>query len=110
MNTNELRLLADHMGHDINVHASHYSLQSSLLERTKVAKVLTAIELGSVAKLTEKTNIEEILVTDGDVCQLGLSLSTEPFQFVAFTDFKILLSYNFGEIKLPLSAFKHIDY
>jgi len=44
MNGDELKLLADHMGHSLEIHANIYRLQSSLLERTKVARILTAVD------------------------------------------------------------------
>ena len=37
MNDNELRLLANRMGHDLNIHTTHYAPQTSLLEKAKVA-------------------------------------------------------------------------
>ena len=41
-------MVADHLGHNIDVHTDVYKLQSSLLEKTKVAKVLTALDNGMV--------------------------------------------------------------
>lgn len=46
----ELKMVADHMGHNLNVHANVYWLQSSLLEKTKVARVLIATENGQINK------------------------------------------------------------
>lgn len=71
MNSNELRLLADHMGHDLNIHMNHYSLQSNLLERAKVGRVLAAIENGKLHKLNSSTNISEITVEDKDLWEEG---------------------------------------
>ena len=48
MTDSELKLVADHMGHNMNIHADVYRLQSSLLEKTKVARVLIAMENGCV--------------------------------------------------------------
>lgn len=50
MTESELKLVADHMGHNLNVHTDVYRLQSSLLEKTKVARVLIASENGSISK------------------------------------------------------------
>lgn len=61
MTSSELEMLADHMGHSINIHTSIYRLQSSLLERTKVAQVLCAVENGNIAKSTEKRTPEEAI-------------------------------------------------
>lgn len=47
MTDNELKLLADHMGHSLQIHTDVYRLQSSLLEKAKVAKLLIAVENGS---------------------------------------------------------------
>jgi len=51
MTGDELKLVADHMGHSVDIHTNVYKLQSSLLERTKVAKVLMALEDGNLGKL-----------------------------------------------------------
>ena len=50
MSDSELKLIADHMGHNINIHTDIYRLQSTILEKTKVAKVLTAFDNGVVAR------------------------------------------------------------
>ena len=55
MTDSELKLVADHMGHNLNVHTDVYRLQSSLLEKTKVARVLIAMENGCVDKFRGKT-------------------------------------------------------
>lgn len=44
MKDSELKMLADHMGHNVNIHTEVYRMQSSLLERSKVASVLIAVE------------------------------------------------------------------
>ena len=55
MTDSELKLVADHMGHNLNVHTDVYRLQSSLLEKTKVARVLIAMENGCVGSFKGKT-------------------------------------------------------
>lgn len=65
----ETRLLAQHMGHDFNIHVKHYAIHSNLLERTKVAKVLTAIHTGRLQKQDSLQDPPEI--ADSDVMELG---------------------------------------
>lgn len=60
MSETETRLLAQHMGHDFNIHVSHYAMQTNLLERAKVAKVLVAIETGNLSKPTGGCQLEEL--------------------------------------------------
>lgn len=48
MSADELKLLADHMGHSVAMHTEIYRLQTSVLERTKVARALVALENGSL--------------------------------------------------------------
>jgi hypothetical protein len=48
MSGDELKLVADHMGHSVSIHTDIYRLQSSLLERTKVARALVALEEGKL--------------------------------------------------------------
>ncbi|KAF6034991.1 hypothetical protein EB796_006700 [Bugula neritina] len=50
---NELRMLADHMGHDLNIHTNVYRLQTSLIERAKVARILVAAHSGTIHKFQE---------------------------------------------------------
>jgi len=54
-------MVADHMGHSINIHTEVYRLQSSILEKTKVARVLIAMENGNISKY-QGQNLQEILV------------------------------------------------
>ena len=54
MKDSELKMLADHMGHNINIHTDVYRLQSSLLERAKVASVLIALENGALNQFQGK--------------------------------------------------------
>jgi Glu-tRNA(Gln) amidotransferase subunit E-like FAD-binding protein len=46
------------MGHDFNIHVKHYAMQTELLERAKVAKVLVAINSGKIAKPQASTSVD----------------------------------------------------
>ena len=50
MTGNELQMIADHMGHSVAIHTDVYRMQSSMLERTKVARALVALENGQLGK------------------------------------------------------------
>ncbi|KAF6025388.1 hypothetical protein EB796_016279 [Bugula neritina] len=71
---NELRMLADHMGHDLNIHTNIYRLQTSLIERAKVARILVATHSGTIHKFQEPRDLNSISAnnihldndTDGD--------------------------------------------
>ena len=64
MTGNELQMIADHMGHSVAIHTDVYRLQSSLLERTKVARALVALENGQLGKFAGRSlascNFEEL--------------------------------------------------
>lgn len=60
MSGTELRLLADHMGHDVNIHINHYAMQANLLERSKVARVLCAINNGHLTKFTHTKELDTV--------------------------------------------------
>ena len=64
MSSNDLSILADHMGHNINIHTDIYRLQSSVLERTKVAKMLVAVAEGNMTKRNSLTAVEAVTVDD----------------------------------------------
>ena len=49
-----LKWLADHMGHDIDVHREFYRLRESTVERTKVSRLLLAIDEGNAHSLSGK--------------------------------------------------------
>lgn len=55
MTGDELKMVADHMGHSVAVHTDIYRLQTSLLEKTKVARALIAIENGQISKFSGRT-------------------------------------------------------
>ena len=62
MNRHEMEQVADHMGHDLNVNEKYYRLSQDVLERTKIASILGAIESGELKKYRGKdldTFIEE---------------------------------------------------
>ena len=44
MTESELKMVADDMGHTVKIHSEIYQLQSSMLERSKVARILNANE------------------------------------------------------------------
>ena len=50
----ELEWVADHLGHNIEVHREFYRLQESTLEVSKVSKLLLAIDNGCVYELAGK--------------------------------------------------------
>lgn len=71
MTETETRMLAAHMGHSYNIHVKHYALQTELFERTKVAKVLTAVHNGSLTKQSQPTAVDEIIPSDMGVADAG---------------------------------------
>ena len=62
MDDTETRLLAQHMGHKFNIHVEHYALQTQLLERGKVARILCAIRNGNMTPGEEKRELKELSV------------------------------------------------
>lgn len=59
----ELEQLANHLGHDVNVHKQYYRLPQEILFLAKVSKVLIAAENGQLAKYKGKS-MEEMNVMD----------------------------------------------
>ena len=70
MKQEELKMMADHLGHSVSIHTDVYRLQSSRLEKTKVARALIASENGMMGKFAGRSltscNLEEIPVMDED--------------------------------------------
>jgi len=46
----EMEWLANHLGHDINIHRDVYRLHESSIEISKISRLLLAVESGEVAK------------------------------------------------------------
>ena len=57
--------LADHLGHNLEVHDKQYRLPSSLIEKAKIAKLLIAIDCGKASSFKGKT-LDEIDI-DGEL-------------------------------------------
>ena len=55
MREHYLKRISDHLGHNYSIHADVYCLQSCPLERTKVARILLAVENGHVQSLRGKS-------------------------------------------------------
>ncbi|KAF6027284.1 hypothetical protein EB796_014398 [Bugula neritina] len=76
-------MMADHLGHSVNIHTSVYRLQSNLIERTKVSKILIAIENGGIAKTAEIRQLDEIeipvneLIEDQPSADVGIARNDE---------------------------------
>lgn len=74
MTQGELKLLAKHLGHDVKTHKEYYQLSSSVLELSKVARMLYAVENGQVnawaGKKMKDIQLEELpepLPKDDDI-------------------------------------------
>lgn len=59
-----MNMIADHLGHSVNIHTSIYKLQQQLIEKSKVAKILIAIEEGNIHKLDSATETDIINMSD----------------------------------------------
>ncbi|XP_072032945.1 uncharacterized protein [Amphiura filiformis] len=60
---NQMRWLADHLGHDVNVHTHFYRLQESHIELCKVSKLMLAMDRGEVGRWSGKS-LDDIDVND----------------------------------------------
>jgi hypothetical protein len=62
MKDNELDVLAQYMGHDIAVHRQFYRLPNDVLQTSKIAKILLAMEKGQLGNLAGKS-LDDLLGT-----------------------------------------------
>lgn len=72
----ELEQLADHLGHNIDVHKKYYRLPQEVLFLAKVSKVLMAADSGKISKYKGKS-LEEMDIND-QVSDTELSDDTSP--------------------------------
>ena len=63
MSRSELEMIADHMGHSVNIHTSVYKLQQNLIERSKVAMVLSGIEDGILQRRPQARQLDELAMS-----------------------------------------------
>ena len=66
LSENDLKWLAKHLGHDLNVHREYYRLKDSTVELSKVSRLLSAIDEGNAGSLMEK-KLADISV-EGNLC------------------------------------------
>ena len=82
MTGDELKMVADHMGHSVAIHTDVYRLQSSLLEKTKVARALIAAENGLMGKFAGRSlsacDLNEIPVVEEEDVEKTLSCIPNP--------------------------------
>lgn len=66
LSENDLRWLAEHLGHNIDVHREYYRLQQSTVELSKVSRLLMAIDEGNAANIAGKTLAD--ITVEGMAC------------------------------------------
>ena len=62
MTQGELKWLANHMGHDVNIHENVYRLHDSTIELAKVSRLLMAVDSGRMQEFSGKT-MDQIQLT-----------------------------------------------
>ena len=60
-----MRWLADHLGHNLDVHREFYRLKESTVELSKVSRLLLAIDEGNIKNFSGK-KLNEINI-EGDI-------------------------------------------
>lgn len=55
----ELKWLANHMGHDVNIHESVYRIHDSMIELAKISRLLMAVDTGQLHEFKGK-NLKDI--------------------------------------------------
>ena len=63
---NDLRWLAEHLGHNLDVHREYYRLRESTVELSKVSRLLLALDEGNAVNITGK-KLSDITV-EGTIC------------------------------------------
>jgi hypothetical protein len=59
LSSGELKWLANHMGHNVNIHENVYRLHDSVIELAKVSRLLMAADAGKIAQFAGK-KLQEI--------------------------------------------------
>jgi len=66
----ELKWLANHMGHELNIHETVYRLQDSTIELAKVSRLLMAVDSGRMQDFAGKS-LDQIQLA-GFMCAITL--------------------------------------
>lgn len=62
----DMEVMAEFLGHDIDIHRSFYRLPQSTIQVAKMGKLLTAVNDGTIAKYSGLT-LDEISLQDGKI-------------------------------------------
>jgi hypothetical protein len=54
LSSGELKWLANHMGHEVNIHEQVYRIHDSTIELAKISKLLMAVDCGKVGQFAGK--------------------------------------------------------
>lgn len=79
MTRDELEMVADHLGHSVNIHTGVYKMQQNLIERSKVALVLSGVENGLYKKTEQKVYLDTLNISD--LGEFSPSCSSHPIKF-----------------------------
>ena len=90
MDGGNLKMIVDHLGHNLNIHTDVYWLQSSLLEWTKVARLLLAVENGCVPDFRGKS-----------LSELSIGQIPLPIEYCECNATKC--AADLGEVQIPTS-------
>ena len=55
LKSGELKWLANHLGHEVNIHENVYRLQDSVVELAKVSRLLMAVDEGKLCSFAGKS-------------------------------------------------------
>lgn len=64
MQESELQMIADHMGHSINIHTHVYRLQQHSIEKSKVARILLAADEGTLHRMKAQTDLDHLNLSE----------------------------------------------
>jgi hypothetical protein len=62
----DMEVMAEFLGHDIDIHRSFYRLPQSTIQVAKMGKLLTAVNDGTIAKYSGLT-LDEISLQEGKI-------------------------------------------
>ena len=94
LNSNEIEWLANHLGHNVDIHQEYYRLHDNAVELSKVGYLLLAVDSGKGGAFKGK-RLDEIQIDDMIFFYCINSLSPERFHHLQF----LLVTQNLNKIK-----------
>jgi hypothetical protein len=86
LSSGELKWLANHLGHDVNIHENVYRMHDSVIELSKVSRLLMAVDAGKTCEFAGK-QLKDISLAGKHQCVI---INRHHYYFYIFKSVKLI--------------------